>query len=213
MSYSNKKNKYKYNSTITLWQDFFFVVLNEKVLSPFWIWKKKPKSLCSSEHRVLRFIPKKVSAFTHHQVQVHVHNHPLNRLLCSALQFFWSKIFFSFFFFSSISWIKGASHCPHVGLIDFTYILPGGHRWCPVIGAGCLVSIPSPRPRVGGSAGRTGRSYGRTVDPTPLIRWGTSGGRTAAAAGWGDWPADAPPPSPRLSVSWWEKKTNKQKHF
>lgn len=45
-----------------------------------------------------------------------------------------------------------------------------------------LGSTPSPRPRVGGSAGRTERSCGHTVDRTPLIRRGTSGGRTAAAA-------------------------------
>lgn len=178
----------------------FFFFLTRKFCFLFGFGKKKVCLFLRAQSP--KIYSKKVSAFTHHQVQVHVHNHPLNRLLCPALQFFWSN---KFFFFFSISWIKGASHCPHVGLIDFTYILPGGHRWCLLIGAGCLVSIPSPRPRVGGSAGRTGRSYGRTVDPTPLIRWGTSGGRTAAAAGWGDWPADAPPPSPRLSVSWWKK--------
>lgn len=38
--------------------DKIFFFFNEKVLFPFWIWKKK-KSVCSSEHRVLRFIPRK----------------------------------------------------------------------------------------------------------------------------------------------------------
>lgn len=64
------------------------------------------------------------------------------------------------------------------------------------------VSIPSPLPRAGGSAGRTGRSCGRTEGPRRRIRWGISEGRIVGAEGWDDWPAGAPPPSPPLSASW-----------
>lgn len=129
--------------------------------------------------------------------QVHSHNHPLKLAVTHS-----SVLLVQHFFLHCMNQSK--SHCPHVGLVEFIYP-PRDNRWRLLITAWCLVSIPFPPPRVGGSAGRTGRSYGRTVDPTLLIRWGTSGGRTAEAAGWGDWPADAPPPSPRLSVSW--KKT------
>lgn len=156
------------------------------------------KSHCS-QVQSCKIYSKEVLFLRHHspQFQIHFHNHP-RWWLWPFLQLFWSNIFFLHFMDQS------KSHCPHEGLIEFIYP-PRDNRWCLLIRAWCLVSIPCPRPRVGGSAGHTGRSYGRTVDPTPLIRWGTSGGRTAAAAGWGDWPADAPPPSPRPSVSW--KKT------
>lgn len=77
---------------------------------------------------------------------------------------------------------QSKSHCPHVCLIELI-CPPKDQSWCLLITAMRLASIPSPRPTVGGSAGRTGRSYGRTADPTPLIRRETSGGRTAAAGG------------------------------
>lgn len=86
--------------------------------------------------------------------------------------------------FFSILWNHYGFPCPRVGLIDFCHLITKKKK--KVINFSVDFSVPvtlSPRPRVGGSAGRTGRSYGRTVDPTPLIRRGTSEGRTAAAAG------------------------------
>ena len=176
-----KRTRKSMRRTTTGWQEFS---VTSSVSSSDW---SKSRSFQVQSCKV--HSKKKKSLERHHSPswQVHFHNHPLNPSLAG----FRSNVLLS------IPWIK-VSPAVLMSAGFKLSILPRGWQ---VSSAGARAPTPCPRPRVAGSAGRTGRSCGRTADPTPLIRRGTSGGRTAAAAGWADWPADAPLPSPRLSVS------------
>lgn len=188
-TYSNKQNKYKHKTQSQgdkgrLWQVHCYLLCDMENLVPCtelqgWVWET---CFCFE------------TWITHHHF-----GSSFTVIFSKGWDYFFNFAFPAFIFFLQYM-DQSKSRCPHIGLIQLIH--PPRDYWCLLITAWWLVLIPCPRPRVEGSAGHKGRSYGHTVDPTLLIRWGTSGGRTAAAAGWADWPADAPPPAPLLSVSW-----------